>query len=658
MGIGNHCNGYFSCDNEEHKYKEYTNKLIKNNTQNIAEDLRNIYNDTESTSRQEEIEYYNDLLKIIEEAFTENYNTSLLDIGQDEYIETERMTVTFTTIENQKNNIKNNMTSIYLGQCENLLRGHYNLSDNVTFYMKKIDIVQEEIKVPKIKFDIYCKLNGSNLEKLDLSPCDTSKIIFSVPAKLSTDIDKLNASSEYYNDKCYSAKSDKGTDIITKDRQKEFVESDITLCQENCDFTFYNDITERANCSCYYKESTDSFTNMNINKSKLYENFGDSRDKKEISNLGITSCNVLGSKENIKSNPGFFSLIIILVIFVIIFILFCSKGYNLLENKMNEVIYKKFKHRNKKKKKIKSLKVHSKKSKHERNHKKSKVRDEKYINMTNDTSGQIPLKGNTINNMIFNNQQNNITENSQNESFKKIKSYEFKLNPDTDYELNWLTYEEALLYDRRSKCEYYGSLIRSKQLFIFTFCSFNDYNSGIIKKFMLFLSFALHYTTNALFFDESNLHQIYEDEGKFNIAYQAPKIIFSAIISTFILRLILQFLVLTDKDILIVKNQPTQPMAINMKEQKLKYIKIKFTIFFVLNFILLGLFWYYLTCFNAVYKNTQVYLIENTFISFGFSLLYPFIINIFPTIIRMSTILSSNRNQSFCYKVSQIIQLI
>ena len=66
---------------------------------------------------------------------------------------------------------------------------------------------------------------------------------------------------------------------------------------------------------------------------------------------------------------------------------------------------------------------------------------------------------------------------------------------------------------------------------------------------MFFLSFALHYTTNALFFDESNLHQIYEDEGKFNMAYQTPKIILSAIISTFILRLILQFLVLTDKDI-------------------------------------------------------------------------------------------------------------
>jgi len=120
----------------------------------------------------------------------------------------------------------------------------------------------------------------------------------------------------------------------------------------------------------------------------------------------------------------------------------------------------------------------------------------------------------------------------------------------------------------------------------------------------------------------------------------------------------LHFLVLTDKDILQVKLQTTKKMALSLKEQKLKCILIKFTIFFILNFILLVLFWYYLTCFNAIYENTQIYLIENTFISFGFSLFYPFIINIIPTIIRMGSIHSSKKNQNYCYRVSQIVQLI
>ena len=87
-------------------------------------------------------------------------------------------------------------------------------------------------------------------------------------------------------------------------------------------------------------------------------------------------------------------------------------------------------------------------------------------------------------------------------------------------------------------------------------------------------------------------------------------------------------------------------------------MKIKFTIFFVLNFILLVLFWYYLTCFNAIYRNTQIYLIENTFISFGLSLFYPFIINIIPMMIRMCSIHSKKKEQECFYKVSQILQII
>ena len=82
---------------------------------------------------------------------------------------------------------------------------------------------------------------------------------------------------------------------------------------------------------------------------------------------------------------------------------------------------------------------------------------------------------------------------------RKIKLGKVKFKPDTNYELNWLSYEAALIFDKRTNCDYYGGLIKSKQIFIFTFCSFNDYNSGIIKKFILFLSFALHYTSNAFF---------------------------------------------------------------------------------------------------------------------------------------------------------------
>jgi len=156
----------------------------------------------------------------------------------------------------------------------------------------------------------------------------------------------------------------------------------------------------------------------------------------------------------------------------------------------------------------------------------------------------------------------NIINNSNKSEAKNTK-------PDTDYELNWLSYKEAIKYDKIKKCNYYFSLISSKQLIIFTFCSYSDYILELSKN-LLFLSFALHYTTNALFFNETNMHQIYEDKGKFNFRYQLPFVLYSAIISTVTLRLILQILVLTDKDVLKSKATINQPSGCKFEKTKIK----------------------------------------------------------------------------------------
>ena len=165
------------------------------------------------------------------------------------------------------------------------------------------------------------------------------------------------------------------------------------------------------------------------------------------------------------------------------------------------------------------------------------------------------------------------------------------------------------------------------------------------------------------------MHQIYEDGGKYNIIFQFPYITYSAIISTVVLRIILSTLVLTEKSVLEIKNQKTKLLAENKKKSALKCIIIKYSIFFILNLVLLILFWYYLTCFNALYANTQVDLIINTVISFALSLVYPFLINIIPAIFRNNILkntkkskkkMSANqaKDSEYAYKTSQWLQLL
>ena len=651
-----YCTINSSCPNDYPKLIENQSDCVKYNIKELIEELLKKEKNETQKGKKEEIDFYDSLLELIESSFTsEECDLSNLKEGNEEIIITEKMNITLTTSKNQKDNIDTNynMTTIDLQHCETLLRSHYNVSNNSLIYIKKIDVIQEGMKIPKIEYDVYCQLSGSKLEKLNLSICENTKLSFSVPVIITENLDKLNMSSEYFNNICYKASSESGTDMLLKDRETDFIENNKTVCQEDCIFYDYNSNTFKANCSCYVKEkSSQSYADMNINKTKLYENFGDIDYPN--SNLGITSCNVLSSTENIKSNTGFYLLLFILIIFIIVFIIFCIKGYNLLESQIDETIYNKFKDekKNKKNELITESKTTRKKKTSSKTKKNKNMHNKQNNNSMNDFLNKKQNKNN--NSKII-----STTNGNNNDKHKKTKIPEVtNSKPDTDYEFNRLSYEEALRYDKRSSCEYYGSLLRCKQLFIFTFCSFNDYNSGILKKFMLFLSFALHYTVNALFFTDSNMHQIYEDGGDYNFGYQFPYIIISAIIATLALRLMLHFLVLTDKDILEVKLQNTKEKTIKMKKKKLKCMKIKFAIFFILNFILLGLFWYYLTCFNAIYENTQIYLIENTFISFGFSSVYPFVINIFPIIIRMSAIHSSKKDKEYIYKISLIVQLL
>ena len=139
------------------------------------------------------------------------------------------------------------------------------------------------------------------------------------------------------------------------------------------------------------------------------------------------------------------------------------------------------------------------------------------------------------------------------------------------------------------------------------------------------------------FFTDKIIHQIVEDKGDYNFSFQIKFIIFSTIISSVFLRLFL-ILIKTEKEIVTIKYEKNIKLLNELKEKMIKRINIKYTIFFILNIILLSLFWYYLTCFNAIYQNTQLYLIKNTLISFGLSLAYPFIINIFPCILRINSL--------------------
>ena len=280
----------------------------------------------------------NSLIKYLEMFFTSKYyDYTKIEQGEEEIYQDETFSITLTSVDNQKNNINNNMTRINLTQCEIELRKFYNLSEDKILFLRKIDININGMRIPKVLFDIYYKVNETNLVQINLFPCKKVKIELIIPIKISENLDEINTSSGYFNDICYVSTSERGTDISLEDRKKNFIEGNKTICQENCVFSEYDYENQRAKCLCKEKGFEAFFDNMKIDKNKLYDNF---IDIKNIINIKILKCyDVLINIKGIIKNICFYIIGAIILFHIITIIIFYTSQKNLLNNKIKEIFF-------------------------------------------------------------------------------------------------------------------------------------------------------------------------------------------------------------------------------------------------------------------------------------------------------------------------------
>ena len=568
------------------------------------------------------------------------------------------MNIIVSTTENQNNNknSNNNITTINLGECEIKLKKEYNISEEESLIVYKIDVLKDGLTIPQIEYEFYYPLNSSKLVKLDLSKCKGIKIELNIPIKIEkSNIDKYNSSSDYYKNLCYKSTTKYGTDISLPDRKKEYVDNKMYVCEEKCDFIRYNFDAQKAVCSCDIKNNICPMSSIYFNVSQLLNSI---LDIKTIINLNVIKCyNNLFNINGIKNNIGFYIISPMIILHLLSVILFYIIDKKNVFNKIKDIIFK-----NQYATKLNSNKENnniiiikneneSKKSPSAPNSKKKKI-------ISHNNFKNIIQINSTINsNLILNNKNvnlitNNPQDNEKNNKIDLILKYNI-------YELNILSYDDALKFDKRTYIEYYFSLLKTKHILVNSFYPLDDYNSRIIKMFLFFFLFILFFTINALFFNDSTMNKIYVDKGSFNFIYQLPQIIYSTLISS-ILTIIIKFFALSEKNVLEIKHiENTNIEFLNEKVEKImKIIYYKFIAFFVLSFIFLMFFWYYLSCFCAIYENTQIHLIKDTIISFGMDLIYPLFIYLIPGIFRVFSLRAKNKNKECMYKFSKILQFL
>ena len=243
------------------------------------------------------------------------------------------------------------------------------------------------------------------------------------------------------------------------------------------------------------------------------------------------------------------------------------------------------------------------------------------------------------------------------EEFGQSQKKNFNSEILNDQELNSLDYDKAILLDKRTYFQYYWSLLKKKHLILFTIIPTNDYNLYSLKIALFLLSISLYFTINGFFFSDATMHKISEDNGKFDFIYQIPQILYSTVISA-IINFLLKILSLSEKNILSIKKEKDITKAKTKSKKIRKCIIIKFVIFFLFSDLLLLFFWYFISCFCAVYTNTQIILLKDTLISFGLSMIYPFGINLIPGFFRIPSLRDETQRSKYMYKISGFLALI
>ena len=189
-----------------------------------------------------------------------------------------------------------------------------------------------------------------------------------------------------------------------------------------------------------------------------------------------------------------------------------------------------------------------------------------------------------------------------------------------------------------------------KQLFIFTFYTSIDRNLRVVKigLFILFVSFYFAFT--ALFFNDSIMRKIYIYRGNTDAAVHVPNIILSSL-CCIIMNFLFNFVSLSDRDMIRAKKESDKKKVDKIKT----WIKIKTFILLGISTILIGLFWYYVSAFCAVFNNSQGHYFINVLVAFVVCNIWPFVTSLIPAALRKYGL---ERNSSCMYKASKIVYYI
>ena len=155
----------------------------------------------------------------------------------------------------------------------------------------------------------------------------------------------FNINDSFYHDICSTYTSENGTDIILKDRLNIYYDTtrNTYLCQDGCEFIFYNETSKRSKCNCNIQREP-IITNIKdiiFDRKQLVNNF--LLTSLKFSNFKVMKCyKLIFSLNGQIGNIGSYILSSITFIIIILMICYYIKGNIQLYEFTQIVIRQKF----------------------------------------------------------------------------------------------------------------------------------------------------------------------------------------------------------------------------------------------------------------------------------------------------------------------------
>ena len=546
-----------------------------------------------------------------------NKNEDLIVINKDLY--------QITTSYNQNNKEYNNISSIKLNELENNIKDRYDISKNKSLIIFKIEYYINGLLIPIIEYEIF---NPETKEKIDLNLFINSSLNIElyIPVSINeNELYKYDLNNSYYQDICNITNRDDNIDLTLYERKNEFNNNNLSVCQVNCVYIRYDYNNKKVICQCKLQNGISLLSQINNNNL-----LNSVINKKSLTNLNLMKCyKIIFSKEGLIKNIGSYIILLIIFLFIILAIAFYFKGYDYLCNQINEILDKKYIE-----------------NEIENNIKKNR-KIKQQLNDNNSSYSKSINNKNILHKNTLESINGKLIINSTKIKSSRTKTY-------TDYEINNISYEQAVKNDERTFLQYYIFLLKKKHMIIFTFVQKKDYNSFIIKLCLFFFIIPLNIVINALFFNDEMMNKIYKNKGKYNLNFSTPPIIYSIIIIS-IIHILLKKIVFSQRILIGIKIEKNKYNVKAKVMDALRCLIIKYICFFIIGIAFLLLFWYYISSFCYIYKNTQLYLLKNALICYLLYIIYPFIFWLIPSIIRIHSL---KKPGIIFYKTSQIISLL